>query len=149
MKLVARWEQVAAASEVRICQVRAPFWVLLPQGDLAGDDRWAQLAFSEIIGGIYAVVIQKGKEMIALFVEPFTDGFFAGLAALNGFIFEGQTPMSEDFRVKVSFLLLECDSGTQHGPPVRKRSPRPVEDEGLWRCGWLCDDGRNISVGMP
>jgi hypothetical protein len=23
--------------------------------------------------------------------------------------------MSEDFRVKVSFLLLECDSGTQHG----------------------------------
>jgi hypothetical protein len=43
--------------------------------------RWAQLAFSEIIGGIYAVVIQKGKEMIALFVEPFTDGFFAGLAA--------------------------------------------------------------------
>ena len=37
-------------------------------GDLAGDDRWAQLAFREIIRGIYAVVIQKGKEMIALFV---------------------------------------------------------------------------------
>jgi hypothetical protein len=30
MKLVARWVQVAA-SEVRICQVRAPFGVLLPQ----------------------------------------------------------------------------------------------------------------------
>src|SRR5271165_4781447 len=30
MKLVARWAQVAA-SEVRICQVRAPSWVLLPQ----------------------------------------------------------------------------------------------------------------------
>ena len=30
MKLVVRWAQVAA-SEVRICQVRAPFWVLLPQ----------------------------------------------------------------------------------------------------------------------
>ena len=29
MKLVARWAQVAAI-EVRICQVRAPFWVLLP-----------------------------------------------------------------------------------------------------------------------
>jgi hypothetical protein len=29
MKLVARWAQVAA-SEARICQVRAPFWVLLP-----------------------------------------------------------------------------------------------------------------------
>ena len=30
LKLVVRWAQVAA-SEVRICQVRAPFWVLLPQ----------------------------------------------------------------------------------------------------------------------
>jgi len=30
MKLVARWAQVAA-SEVRICEVRAPFGVLLPQ----------------------------------------------------------------------------------------------------------------------
>jgi len=28
MKLVARWAQVAAI-EARICQVRAPFWVLL------------------------------------------------------------------------------------------------------------------------
>src|SRR5262245_37549012 len=31
MKLVARWAQVAA-NEVRICQVRAPFWVLLRFG---------------------------------------------------------------------------------------------------------------------
>jgi len=29
MKPLARWAQVAA-SEARICQVRAPFWVLLP-----------------------------------------------------------------------------------------------------------------------
>jgi hypothetical protein len=30
MKLVAPWTQVAAI-EARICQVRAPFWILLPQ----------------------------------------------------------------------------------------------------------------------
>ena len=89
-------------------------------GDLAGDYGWAQLAFREIISGIDAIVIQKGKEMIALFVEPFADGFFTGFAAgrlqqLSGFAFEGLTQIREDFRAKLSFLLFECGGGMQHG----------------------------------
>jgi hypothetical protein len=32
--------------------------------DLACDDRRAQLAFGQVVGGINAIVIQKGKEMI-------------------------------------------------------------------------------------
>jgi hypothetical protein len=63
-------------------------------GDLACDDRRAQLAFGQVVGGINALVIQKGKEMIALFIEPFTHGFFVRFAAgrlqqLNGFVLEG------------------------------------------------------------
>ena len=50
-------------------------------GDLAGDYGRAQLAFREIISGIDAIVIQKGKEMIALFMEPMTHGLFVGFAA--------------------------------------------------------------------
>jgi hypothetical protein len=50
-------------------------------GDFAGDHRGAQLAFGQIIGGINAIVIQKGEEMIALFIEPIAQGFFVGLAA--------------------------------------------------------------------
>ena len=34
------------------------------------------MAFSQIIGGIDAVVMQKGKEMIALFIEPIAHGLF-------------------------------------------------------------------------
>ena len=39
-------------------------------GDFAGDHRGAQLTFGQVVGGINALVIQKGKEMIALFMEP-------------------------------------------------------------------------------
>jgi hypothetical protein len=49
------------------------FLGFVPTGDLAGDYGWAQLAFREIIGGIDAIVVQKGQEMIALFVEPFAE----------------------------------------------------------------------------
>jgi hypothetical protein len=47
MKLVARWALVAA-SEVRICQVRAPFGVLLPQEIFAGNHRGTQLTFGRL-----------------------------------------------------------------------------------------------------
>ena len=80
MKLVARWAHVAA-SEVRICQVRAPFGVLLPQEIFACHHRGAQLAFGQIVGRLDAIVIQKGKEMIALFMKPIAHGFFVGFAA--------------------------------------------------------------------
>ena len=40
--------------------------------------RWAQLAFGQVVGGINAIVIQKGKEMVALFIAH---GFFAWFAA--------------------------------------------------------------------
>ena len=65
-------------------------------------------------------MIQKGKEMIALFMEPIAHGFFVRFAAgrlqqLNGFVFEGLTQMTEGFQAKVGFLLLDCDGGTQHG----------------------------------
>ena len=50
-------------------------------GDFTGDHRVAQLAFGQIIGGIDTIVIQKGEEVIALFIEPIAHGFFVGLAA--------------------------------------------------------------------
>jgi hypothetical protein len=57
------------------------FLGFITAGDFARDDRWAQLAFGQIVGGINAVVIQKGKEMVALFIETVTHGLFAGFAA--------------------------------------------------------------------
>jgi hypothetical protein len=54
---------------------------LVAAGDFPCDHRGAQLAFSQIIGGIDAVVMQKGKEMIALFIEPIAHGFFVRFAA--------------------------------------------------------------------
>jgi hypothetical protein len=39
------------------------------------------LAFGQIVSGLDAIVIQKGKEMIALFMEPITHGLFVGFAA--------------------------------------------------------------------
>jgi hypothetical protein len=44
---------------------------------LRADHRWAQLAFGQVVGGINAIVIQKGKEMVALFIEAIAHGFFA------------------------------------------------------------------------
>jgi hypothetical protein len=49
---------------------------LVTTGDLACDHRGAQLAFSQVVSGINAIVIQKGKEMIAVFIESFAHGFF-------------------------------------------------------------------------
>ena len=80
MKLVARWAQVAA-SEASICQVWAPFWGFVAAGDFARNHRGAQLAFGQIVGSLDAIVIQKGKEMIALFMKPIAHGFFVGFAA--------------------------------------------------------------------
>jgi hypothetical protein len=62
----------------------------------------------------------EGKEMVALFIEPFAHGFFVRLAAgrleqLNGFMFESLTQVTEAFRAKVGFPLLECGGGAQHG----------------------------------
>jgi hypothetical protein len=45
-------------------------------GDLACDDRRAQLAFGQVVGSINAIVMQKSKEMIALFIEAVAHGFF-------------------------------------------------------------------------
>jgi hypothetical protein len=42
-------------------------FVFVTTGDLACDHRWAQLAFSQVVSGINAIVIQKGKEMIAVY----------------------------------------------------------------------------------
>jgi hypothetical protein len=52
------------------------FLGLVATGDLACDHRGAQLAFSQVVSGINAIVVQKGKEMIALFIEPMAHGFF-------------------------------------------------------------------------
>ncbi len=119
MKLVARWAQVAA-SEVRDLPSSGAFLGFVTTGNLAGDHRGAQLAFSQVVGGINAIVIQKGKEMVALFIEPIAHGFFVGFAAgklqqLKGFVLEGLTQIAEGFQIKVGFLLLECDGGSQQG----------------------------------
>ena len=50
------------------------------------------MAFGQIVGSLDAIVIQKGKEMIALFIEPIAHGFFVRFAAgrfqrFNGFVF--------------------------------------------------------------
>ena len=58
-------------------------------GDFAGDHRRAQLTFCEVIGGIDAIVIQKGKEMIALFIEAIAHGFFVRFVAWRGYEVSG------------------------------------------------------------
>ena len=80
MKLVARWAQVAA-SEVRILPGAGAFWSFVATGDFACNHRGAQLAFGQIVSSLDAIVIQKGKEMIALFMESMADGLFVGFAA--------------------------------------------------------------------
>ena len=70
------------------------FFGFVTTGDLACDHRWTQLAFSQVVGSINALMIQKSKEVIALFMEPFAHGFFVRFAAgrlqqLNGFVLEG------------------------------------------------------------
>ena len=50
-------------------------------GDFACDHRRTQLAFGQVVSGLNAVVIQKGKEMVALLVQTIAHGFFAWFAA--------------------------------------------------------------------
>ena len=57
------------------------FWGFVAAGDFARNHRGAQLAFGQIVGSLDAIVIQKGKEMIALFMKPMAHGFFVGFAA--------------------------------------------------------------------
>src|ERR1700736_6177901 len=57
------------------------FWSLIAAGDFACNHRGAKLAFGQIVSGLDTVVIQKGKEMIALFIEPKTHGLFGGFTA--------------------------------------------------------------------
>ena len=57
------------------------FWSFVAAGDFARDHRRAQLTFGQIVSGLDAFVIQKGKEMIALFMEPIAHSLLAGFAA--------------------------------------------------------------------
>src|SRR5271170_1221216 len=57
------------------------FWSFIATGDFACNHRGAQLAFGQIVSGIDAIVIQEGKEMMALFKEPFAHGLFVWFAA--------------------------------------------------------------------
>jgi hypothetical protein len=57
------------------------FWSFVAAGDFARDYRRAQLTFSQIVSGLDAIVIQKGKEMIALFIEAIAHGLFVGFTA--------------------------------------------------------------------
>ena len=82
-------------------------------GDFAGDHRVAQLTFGKIIGSIDALVIQKGEEMIALFMESIAHGFFVRFAArslqqLNGFVFQGLAQITEGFQAELSFGQPTC-----------------------------------------
>jgi hypothetical protein len=52
-------------------------------GDFARDHRGAQLTFGQIVRGVDAIVIQKGKKMIALFMEPIAHDGEAGIADLD------------------------------------------------------------------
>jgi len=50
-------------------------------GDFSCDHRRTQLAFGQVVSGLNTVVIQKGKEMVALLVQTIAHGFFAWFAA--------------------------------------------------------------------
>ena len=80
MKLVARWAQVAAI-EARICQVRAPFWVLLPQEILRAMTAGRSWRSARLLVASTPSWSVKGKEMIALFMESFAHGVFVRFAA--------------------------------------------------------------------
>ena len=54
------------------------FWGFVAAGDFARNHRGTQLAFGQIVGSLDAIVIQKGKEMIALFMKPIAHGFSLG-----------------------------------------------------------------------
>src|SRR5271165_1865900 len=56
-------------------------WGFITAGDFAGDHRGTQLAFGQVISSIHAIVIEEGKEVIALFIKPIAHRFFAGFAA--------------------------------------------------------------------
>jgi hypothetical protein len=57
------------------------FWSFIAAGDFACNHRGAQLAFRQIVSSLDSIVIQKGKEMIALFMESFAHSLFVWFAA--------------------------------------------------------------------
>jgi hypothetical protein len=57
------------------------FWSFIAAGDFARNHRGAQLTFGQIVSGLDAIMIQEGKEMIALFMESMAHGLFVGFAA--------------------------------------------------------------------
>jgi hypothetical protein len=57
---------------------------LVTTGYFASDDRGTQLAFGQIIGGVEAVVLQEGEEMVTLLKEAVAHGFFIGLLTWCG-----------------------------------------------------------------
>jgi hypothetical protein len=57
------------------------FLGLVTTGNFACDHRWAQLALSQVVGGIDTIVIQESKKMVALFIKASAHGFVAGFAA--------------------------------------------------------------------
>jgi hypothetical protein len=58
------------------------FWSFVTTRDFACDYCRTQLAFGQVVSGINSVVIQKGKEMVALFCQAVADGFMMMSVAL-------------------------------------------------------------------
>jgi hypothetical protein len=76
------------------------FWGFVTARDFACDHRRTQLAFGQVISGLNAVVIQKGKQMGALLLQTVAHGFFAWFAAgrvqqLDRFAFQGLAQVLE------------------------------------------------------
>jgi hypothetical protein len=76
------------------------------------------LAFGQIVSALAVSVIQKGKKMIALFMELTTHGLLLGSmwegSELHSFVLR-LTQVTESLQTELSCLLLECDRGPQHG----------------------------------
>src|SRR5262249_39018662 len=111
-------------------------------GDFACDHRRAQLAFGQVVSGLNAVVIQKGKEMVALLLQAVSPGFFAWFAA-GGFQeldrrgFPGLGQVVEGFGVTLGLCVLGAPGPRATSLRVQLRSLRPGGDEALWLGGWL------------
>src|SRR5215471_11036537 len=129
MKLVARWAQVAA-KEVRICQVRAPFWVLLPQEILRAMTAGRSWRSARLLVASTPSWSVKGKEMIALFMESFAHGFFVRFAArrlqqLNGF------GLLDGFMMMGVAFLLERSGAVVNSQTVADEDPAEVFSENV------------------
>ncbi len=44
-------------------------WGLVTAGDFASDNRWPELPFSQVVGGVNFLHFQKSKQMIPLFFQ--------------------------------------------------------------------------------